>query len=188
MTRKKDTPPSSSAGRKKSTATKPAAKAPSKAAGKPAAKKPAPPKADPRTKREATKSEVGRTVQTRDEYFYGQENYQKKGYETKGNYRKAVVIAQFNDDLALVKLTKGSPKGIPLEDEKVSKYKPHVETLDMNGESIRYGGKIIPHKPSKALSKKDTAKIAIDCFKGDGELQKKNKNKVRKIKSRPPLQ
>ena len=182
MPKKKNAPPSGSAGRGKSTASQTAASKSS--ASKPTAKAPASSKAVSRTKREAIKSEIGRTVQTRDEYFYGQENYQKKGYETKGNYRKAVVIAQFNDDLALVKLTKGSPKGIPLE---VSKYKPHVETLDMNGESIRYGGKFIPNKPSKALSKKDTAKIAIDCFKGDGELQKKNKNKVRKIKSRPPL-
>lgn len=126
-------------------------------------------------------------MQTRDEYFEGQRSYRKEGYETKGNYRKAVVIAQFNDDLALVKLTKGSSKGIPLEDEKVSKYKPYVETLDRNGEPIRYSGKFIPNKPSKALSKKDTAKIAIDCFKGDGELQKENKNKVRKMKGRPPL-
>ena len=51
MTRKKDTPPSGSAGREKSTATKPAAKrtpkrcAPSKAAGKPTAKAPASSKA-----------------------------------------------------------------------------------------------------------------------------------------------
>lgn len=179
MTRKKDAPPSGSAGRKKSTATKPAAKVTQKRC--------APSKAVLRTKREATKSEVGRTVQTRDEHFEGQRSYRKEGYETKGNYRKAVVIAQFNDDLALVKLTKGSPKGITLEDEKVSKYKPYVETLDRNGEPIRYGGKFIPNKPSKALSKKDTAKIAIDCFKGDGELQKKNKNKVREMKGRPPL-
>ena len=178
MTRKKNTPPSGSAGREKSKTTKTEA---SKSTAK------APSKVVPRTKREATKSEVGRTLQTRDEYFEGQRSYRKEGYETKGNYRKAVVIAQFNDDLALVKLTKGSPKGIPLEDEKVSKYKPYVETLDRNGEPIRYSGKFIPNKPSKALSKKDTAKIAIDCFKGDGELQKENKNKVRKMKGRPPL-
>ena len=180
MPKKTNTPPSGSAGEKKSTATKPAA-------SKRTAKAPTPSKAVSRTKREATKSEVGRTLQTRDEYFEGQRSYRKEGYETKGNYRKAVVIAQFNDDLALVKLTKGSPKGIPLEDEKVSKYKPYVETLDRNGEPIRYSGKFIPNKPSKALSKKDTAKIAIDCFKGDGELQKENKNKVRKMKGRPPL-
>ena len=185
MPKKKNAPPSGSAGRGKSTASQTAASKSS--ASKPTAKAPASSKAVSRTKREATKSEVGRTLQTRDEYFEGQRSYRKEGYETKGNYRKAVVIAQFNDDLALVKLTKGSSKGIPLEDEKVSKYKPYVETLDRNGEPIRYSGKFIPNKPSKALSKKDTAKIAIDCFKGDGELQKKNKNKVRKIKSRPPL-
>ena len=56
MTQKKSTPPSGSAGRKKSTATKPAAKvtqkrcAPSKAAGKPTAKAPAPSKAAGRKK------------------------------------------------------------------------------------------------------------------------------------------
>lgn len=56
MTQKKSTPPSGSAGRKKSAATKPAAKvtqkrcAPSKAAGKPTAKAPAPSKAAGRKK------------------------------------------------------------------------------------------------------------------------------------------
>ena len=133
-----------------------------------------------------SKTQIGRTVQTRDEYFEGQAEYRKPGYEASGNYRKAVVVAQHGKDLAIVKATKGSPKGIPLEDEKVSKYKPYVETRDNEGRPIRFGIKFIPNNRKKSFSKRDTIKIAIDCFSGDGTRAKINRNKVRVMKGRPP--
>ena len=131
--------------------------------------------------------DVGRTVQTRDEYFEGQSTYRKPGYEGKGNYRKAVVVAQYGKDLAVVKTTKGSPRGIPLQDEKVSKYRPYVHTRDNEKKPIRYNRKFIPNEQSKNFSMRDIIQISIDCFAGDEPRQRKNRNKVRKMKGRPPL-
>ncbi len=131
-------------------------------------------------------SEIGRTVQTRDEYFEGQGDYRKPGYEKKGNYRKAVVVAQHGKDLALVKTTKGSPRGIPLRDEKVSKYRPYVQTKDDEGNPIRYNRKFIPNSEEKSMTMRDIVQIAIDCFTGDTPRAQNNRNKVRKMKGRPP--
>ena len=131
------------------------------------------------------KSEIGRTVQTRDEYFENQGEYRKAGYESKGNYRKAVVIAQHGSKRALVKLTKGSPKGKPLIDEKVSKYRPYVQTKDDTGEDITYGKKFRPNHRNKSLTLRDSAQIAIDCFQGESARAKDNRNKVREMKGRP---
>lgn len=131
--------------------------------------------------------DVGRTVQTRDEYFEGQSTYRKPGYEGKGNYRKAVVVAQHGKDLAVVKTTKGSPRGIPLQDEKVSKFKPFVETKDDEGNPIRYGKKFIPNGCKKRFSTRDTLQIIVECFRTNESQRKRNRNKVRKMKGRPPL-
>ncbi len=136
--------------------------------------------------RKKNQSEIGRTVQTRDEYFEGQGDYRKPGYEKKGNYRKAVVVAQHGKDLALVKTTKGSPRGIPLRDEKVSKFKPYVETKDDNGQPIRYGRKFVPNSRAKNFSIRDTLQIILECFTKNKRQKQKNRNKVREMKGRPP--
>lgn len=132
-------------------------------------------------------TEIGRTVQTRDEYFEGQGDYRKPGYEKKGNYRKAVVVAQHGKDLALVKTTKGSPRGIPLQDDKVSKFKPYVETKDDEGKPIQYGRKFIPNSRKKDFSIRDTLDVILECFTRDKQQRKKNRNKVREMKGRPPI-
>lgn len=131
------------------------------------------------------KEEIGRTVQTRDEYFEGKKDYRKPGYEGKGNYRKAVVVATHGDKRAVVKLTKGSPKGEELDDEKVSKFRPYVETKDDDGKPIRYGKKFRPNEKKKNISMHDVAKIAVRCFQGNNERAKENRNKVREMKGRP---
>lgn len=136
-------------------------------------------------KKNDEKKEIGRTVQTRDEYFEDQGNYRKPGYEGKGNYRKAVVVAQHEEKRALVKLTKGSPKGESLHDEKVSKYRPYVQTKDDKGEPITYGKKFIPNNRKKDLTMNDITQIAIACFQGDSERARENRNKVREMKGKP---
>ncbi len=133
------------------------------------------------------KSEVGRTVQTRDEHFEGQGDYKKPGYENRGNYRKAVVVAQQGEKRALVKLTT-SKKARKLTDEKKSRYKPFVETKDSAGNSITYNEKFVPNKESKSLTMRDVAQIAIDCFQGNSDRAKDNRNKVREMKGRPKKQ
>ena len=129
-------------------------------------------------------SNIGKTLQTRDEYFEGQGDYRKPGYENRGNYRRAVIVAEHEDMRAVVKLTT-RPQGRPLKDEKTSKYKPFVETKDDEGKPIRSGKKFIPNKSKKALSMRDVTQIAIDCFSGEGEQAKRNRNKVREMKGRP---
>ena len=96
------------------------------------------------------------------------------------------MVAQHGKDLALVKTTKGSPRGIPLRDEKVSKYRPYVQTKDDEGNPIRYNRKFIPNSEEKSMTMRDIVQIAIDCFTGDTPRAQNNRNKVRKMKGRPP--
>lgn len=126
----------------------------------------------------------GRTLQTRDEYFYGQSLYKKPGYENKGNYRKVVVIDSNDlDDLAVVKLTT-SNKGITLTySNGKSKFRPYVITKDNEGKSIRIGSKFIENSPKKDLSKADIIKIKKETF-GKSKNSIANRNKVREIKRR----
>ena len=125
----------------------------------------------------------GRTVQTRDEFFYGHANYRKPGYEHKGAYRKAVVIdSNKRDELALVKLTT-SPKGRAIDGETKSKYKPFIETLDDSGKPIKLGKKFQANSPQKDLSKAATNAIKRDCIT-DSVTGKKNRARLRKMKNR----
>ncbi|MBE7061970.1 MAG: hypothetical protein E7382_05480 [Clostridiales bacterium] len=137
----------------------------------------------------ADREPVGRTVQTRDEFFEEQETYRKPGYENKGNYRKSVVVDSHNGDLILVKLTMNSPKGESLEDEKKSKYKKntHVETKDDEGNRIRFGKKFIKNSRKKNLSNRDVAIIKKAAFSGESNRAKNNRNKAREIKGRPKI-
>lgn len=137
--------------------------------------------------RKKDQSEIGRTVQTRDENFEGQGDYRKPGYEKKGNYRKAVVVAQHGKNLALVKATKGSPRGLSLKDDKVTKFKPYVETKDDEGNPIQYGSKFIPNRRKKKFSKQDIIIVILECFTENKNLKKRNRNKVREMKGRPPI-
>ncbi|MCM1195128.1 MAG: hypothetical protein NC099_01990 [Corallococcus sp.] len=126
----------------------------------------------------------GRTLQARDNNFFGQKNYVKPGYEKKGNYRRIVVIDSNDlDDLAVVKLTT-SNKGISLTySNGKSKFRPFVLTKDDDGQPIRAGVKFIPNSPSKDLSKSDVSKIKKEVFT-NSKTGTANRNKVRKMKGR----
>ncbi len=123
----------------------------------------------------------GRTLQTRDEYFEGDKNYRKPGYENKGLYRSAVVVDSNRDDeLALVVLT---TTGEDVPGRKKSKYRPFVETLDDDGNPIKIGKKFKANKPKKDLSQEAILTIKKLTFKKAGNA-KENRNKVRAIKKR----
>ena len=120
----------------------------------------------------------GTILHTRDEYFWGSQNYIKPGYQNKGNYRKvAVVDSNRYDDLAVVKLT---TKGKKLPQEK-STYKPFVETLDNKGKPIRISSKFISR--GAKLSAQAVAVIKKDSFK-DSKTRKSNRRRVRDMKGR----
>lgn len=132
------------------------------------------------------KTPNGRTIQTRDEYFEGQKNYRKLGYEKKGLYRKAVVVdSNRKDELAVVKLTT-SKKGKSLDyKEGKSKYRPFVLTKDDKGKPIKLGSKFVKNSPKADVSKKEVNKIKKDLFRGKSvKTSKDNRKKVRELKGR----
>ena len=125
----------------------------------------------------------GRTLQTRDEYFEGNADYRKAGYENKGNYRKAVVVDSNRDgDLAVVKLTT-SVNGRNIPGQKKSKYRPFVETKDEDGNSIRIGRKFIENSLKNDLSKKAVSEIKKMAFRKSSKALE-NRKKVREMKGR----
>ena len=125
----------------------------------------------------------GRTLQTRDEYFEGDGNYRKPGYEDKGLYRSAVVVdSNRNNDLAIVVMTK-SKKGEDVPGREGSKYRPFVETKDDEGQPIRIGNKFKENKPKKDLSAKAISTIKKLSFSTAGNAEE-NRKKVREIKGR----
>ena len=146
----------------------------SKSKAKPAEKKTNSPKSQ--RKNISQKIPNGRTLQTRDEFFEGQEKYRKPGYENKGLYRKVVVVdSNRADELAVVKLTT-SKQGTALPDyqQGKSKYRPFVATKDDENKPIKVGKKFLPNKQQK-----DVSQIKKDSIK-----RKDNRNKLRELKGR----
>lgn len=148
-----------------------------------------PAKATTSSKRQRKKDDsklIGRTFQTRDEFLEDGIGYQKPGYQKKGFYRKIVVVDSRGGKLAIVKLTKGSPRGKSLIDEKVSKYrdKPYVLIKDNEGRYIQKGEHFIPNSKKKNLTKRDVTIIKKAAFAGNSQRVKENRNQVREIKGR----
>lgn len=124
----------------------------------------------------------GRTLQTRDEFFEGAGDYRKPGYENKGLYRKVIVIDSNRfDDLVVVK---GSTKGLKIQGEKKTRFKPIVETKDDKGNPIKVGIKFRENKPCKDLSKRQVNQIKKKAYKSASKQSKINKSKTREIKGR----
>ena len=123
----------------------------------------------------------GTILRTRDEYFKGDKNYRKPGYEKAGHYRAAAVVDTNRDDeLALMKLTtSGKAKKISGK----SGFRAYIRTLDDNGKPIRISGKFIPDKPHKALTKAQVNEIKKDCVT-DAKTGQKNRAKLKKLKGR----
>ena len=151
----------------------------SKSKAKPAEKKTNSPKSQ--RKNVSQKIPNGRTLQTRDEFFEGQEKYRKPGYENKGLYRKVVVVdSNRADELAVVKLTT-SKQGTALPDyqQGKSKYRPFVATKDDENKPIKVRKKFLPNKQQEDVSQKDVNQIKKDSIK-----RKDNRNKLRELKGR----
>lgn len=129
---------------------------------------------------------LGRTFQTRDEFLEDGIGYEKPGYQDKGFYRKIVVVDSHEGKLAIVKLTKNSPRGKSLVDEKVSKFrdKPYVLIKDNEGRYIQKGEHFIPNSKKKNLTKRDVTIIKKAAFAGNSQRVKENRNQVREIKGR----
>lgn len=122
----------------------------------------------------------GLILQTRDEYFEGEGNFRKQGYENKGNYRKAVVVDSNRDnELAVVKLT--TKRGIKLNDK--SNYRPFIETRDNEDKAIKVSNKFMATK--KAIEKRKVDAIKINSLKNSGkDIGTANSNKLRQLKKR----
>lgn len=125
----------------------------------------------------------GTIVHTRDEYFKGQENYRKPGYESKGNYRKSVVVdSNRYDEIALVKLGTSSGKELPNYGSGKSKYRSVVLTLDDKGKPIKIGHKFVRKGVSSEMSMRDVNGIKKDLV--SGKNGKSNRNRLREMKKR----
>ena len=122
----------------------------------------------------------GLILQTRDEYFEGEGNFRKQGYENKGNYRKAVVVDSNRDnELAVVKLT--TKRGIKLNDK--SNYRPFIETRDNEDKAIKVSNKFMATK--KTIEKRKVDAIKINSLKNSGkDIGTANSNKLRQLKKR----
>lgn len=132
---------------------------------------------------EAKNVESGSILQTRDEYFYGQSGYRKKGYENKGNYRKSVVLDKNKDnELAVVKLTTKGRFPLPNYDNGKSSYNAKIETLDDEGKSIKVGKKFIPASKSKDMPQKYVREIKNRCLYGHTPYKQENHRKLKELK------
>lgn len=125
----------------------------------------------------------GRTFQTKDNYFYGAENYRKPN--VKGYYRRVVVVdSNRNNELAVVKLTT-SNKGIPIKTYRQgkSKIKPFVETRDFRNKPIKRNKYFLENKSSYDFNKNEISQIKRILFK-TSKNSKSNRMRVRKLKGR----
>lgn len=129
----------------------------------------------------------GRILQTRDEFFYGEQDYRKPEKEEAGNYRGSVVVdSNRNDELAVVKLIT-SKNATVLSNYKAgqSKYRPFIETKDDNGDPIKIGGKFIPKSSAHDMAKSDVDKIKRHALiESEPRLNKSNRKKLRDLKNR----
>mgnify|MGYP006920971293 CR=1 FL=1 len=118
-------------------------------------------------------------MQTRDEYFYGQSEYRKLGYQDKGNYRKSVVVDKNKDnDLAVVKLTTKGRFRLPDYENGKSSYNAKIETLDDEGKSIRVGKKFIPANTNE-MPQKYVREIKNKCLYGNMSYKQENHRKLK---------
>ena len=125
----------------------------------------------------------GTIVHTRDEYFKGQSFFRKPGYESRGNYRKSVVVdSNRNDELALVKLGTSSGKELPNYAAGKSKYRPIVLTLDDKGNRIKIGHKFARKGVSSEMSIRDVNNIKKDLM--TGKHSQSNRRRLRELKGR----
>lgn len=125
----------------------------------------------------------GTIIHTRDEFFLGQSNYRKPGYEDKGLYRKTVVVdSNRMDELALVKLGTSSGKTLTNYKNGKSKYKPIVLTRDSNNNPIKIGHYFVRKSRANDMSLHDVNKIKKDLFRGKNKSS--NRRRLRELKGR----
>lgn len=124
----------------------------------------------------------GLILQTRDEFFEGQSNYKKPGYQnTKTFYRKAIVVdSNKKDELAVIKGTTKPGDNIQGTNTNVKYF---IQTQDNNNRPIKIGNKFI--STQKKISEKCVNAIKHNALKSSSiKLQKENKSKLRKLKRR----
>ena len=184
MPKKKITPPSGSAGREKSTATKSAASkrtvkapAPSKAETKPAATK----KKETMLRTATGKVPRGRTLTTHDNFLPG-------GKKTGSTKKRPVVVIEASpkNNLAVVSLSKTSGKNKTHLDnyqQGQSFFKHYVEIEDDEGKPIRINEKFSENSPDMDISEEDTNRITKKVL-GHAKSTSENRKKIDKFRSR----
>jgi hypothetical protein len=140
----------------------------------------------------------GTTLQTRDEFLYSGKDYAgKPGYESRGLYRRVVVVdSEKTDNLAVVKLLGADKAGKPKKNKVTplphyqkggSVFRPFIETHDNTNNPIRIGEKFTRNRTKHNMSKHDTNSIKIACFrKAPKSIRKDNRKKAQRMKKRSP--
>jgi hypothetical protein len=127
----------------------------------------------------------GRTLQTRDEFFAGQDGYRKPGhgYNQSGYYRRVVVVdSNADNELAVVQLgSSGQP--IPGYAHGKYKYRPFVKTKDNQGKPIKIGCKFKENAKGRDIPRKAVIVIKKDCFVNP-KVSAENRRAVRRLKKR----
>ena len=125
----------------------------------------------------------GLILQTRDEFFEGQGNYKKPGYQnTKTFYRKAIVVdSNKKDELAVIKGT--TKPGDNIQGTKTN-VRYYVEILDDENNPIKLGKKFISSK--EKISEKCANSIKHNAINNiaNKSLRKRNRKKLRQLKGR----
>ncbi len=127
----------------------------------------------------------GRTFQTKDNYFYGAENYRKPN--VRGHYRRVVVVdSNRKNELAVVKLTTSKKgKSISTYKKGKSRYRPFVFTKDFRNKPIKRNRYFIENNKTNDLGKHEVREIKRMCFKtAPRSLVKENRKVVRNLKNR----
>ena len=134
------------------------------------------------------RSHRGKTMQTRDENFPGQEgkNIKPNHPDPDDMYRKVVIIRDNdNQEYAVVPMT-SKKSGLPLSNyyDKKSRAKDFIEIYDRDGKPIKLGKYFRPNPDSMNVSEKDVKRIEDYCLKKSKRKQR-NQKMIDKFNSRP---
>ncbi len=184
MTRKKNTPPSGSAGKRKKTTTRTATKTPAKAVKKQPAKQAAKPAAKSTAKNQCTdqgKVPQGRTLTTNDSYLPG-------GKITGSKKTRPVVVIEANEEneLAVVPLSSRQGKNrtkLKNYQQGQSYFKHFVEIEDDEGRPIKVNKKFRENHPNMDVSNDDVKKIK-DKVLNHSKAGSENKAKIEKLRKK----
>lgn len=124
---------------------------------------------------------VGRSYQTRDEFFEG--GIPKEGKESAGNYRKVYTVdTNSKGEMIVAKSTTSKKDAIEVTEKcgRKERVRPFLHTHDDNSEPIKPGKKFIENSPAHDISDEDAEKIIEKSIRHPDDFKKYTDMKKRK--------